>query len=328
MNVKITKYMSRIVGFLLILIAIISCKNESKVKSETLKIKVDLKVERFEQQFYTISETDLPMLKTAFPFMFPKSINDSVWIQKIKSEDEQFLFAESQRVFGDFEEVKSELTALFQQIKYRYPKFKEPTVITHISDLDFQYPVIYADSLLFISLDMYLGANNEVYYDFPKYLAQNFTKEHLIVDVSNEINNSFYRKLRSRTFLDRMINEGKFLYATDVNLPNVNGEIKIGYTKEKLNWAKQNEDDVWKYFIENELLFSNDASLNSRFIDVAPFSKFYLESDNDSPGRIGVWIGWQIVRSYMKNNDVALQELMTMKAEDIYKNSKYKPRRE
>ena len=124
-----------------------------------------------------------------------------------------------------------------------------------------------------------------------------------------------------------MINEGKFLYATDINLPMVSDELKIGYSKEKLNWAEQNENDVWKYFIENELLFSNDASLNSRFIDVAPFSKFYLESDNDSPGRIGVWIGWQIVRSYMKNNEVTLEQLMSMESESIYKKSKYKPKR-
>lgn len=319
--------MSRIVGFLLIMIAIISCKNDLSVNSEISKIKVDLKVERFEQQFYTTSESELTKLKVKFPFMFPIYVNDSIWIQKMNSEDEQFLFAESEKIFANFGSVIEELTSLFQHIKYNYPAFKEPTIITHISDLDFQYPVIYADSLLFISLDMYLGADNLVYNDFPKYLTQNYTKEHLIVDVSNELNNAFYQKLRPRTFLDKMINEGKFLYATDANLPEISDAVKIGYTQEKLNWAEQNEEDVWKYFVENDLLFSNDASLNSRFTDTAPFSKFYLESDNDSPGRIGVWVGWQIVRSYMKNNKTSIQQLMSMKTENIYKNSKYKPKR-
>ena len=55
--------------------------------------------------------------------------------------------------------------------------------------------------------------------------------------------------------------------------------------------------------------------------------KFYLESDNDSPGRIGVWIGWQIIKSYMKNNDVTLQKLMDTSPEIIYNKSKYKPRK-
>ena len=75
-------------------------------------------------------------------------------------------------------------------------------------------------------------------------------------------------------------------------------------------WAATNESQVWKYFIENKLLFSTDTKLNKRFLDVAPFSKFYRSEDNLSPGRIGAWIGWQIVRSYMKHNDVSLQKLV------------------
>ena len=75
------------------------------------------------------------------------------------------------------------------------------------------------------------------------------------------------------------------------------------------------------------MLYSSDSDLDARFINVAPFSKFYQASDGDSPGRIGVWIGWQIVRSYMRNNDVTLQELIAVSPEDIYKKSKYKPRK-
>ena len=79
--------------------------------------------------------------------------------------------------------------------------------------------------------------------------------------------------------------------------------------------------------IENDLLYSTDTQLNKRFIENAPFSKFYLSEDTKSPGRIGQWIGWQIVRSYMVNNDVSLQDLLSMNEEEIFKNSKYKPRK-
>jgi len=319
--------MARISSFLAVLILLIGCKTETEINSEIRNIELNFKVNRFEQKFYTASEIDLPSIKKEYPFMFPKSENDTVWIQKMTNKDEQFLFQESERVFGDFNDTEKELKLLFQHIKHRYSTFKIPKIITHISDIDYQYPVIYADSLLFIGLDMYLGKDNEVYNDFPKYLSQNYTKEHLIVDVSNEINYRFYPQLKSRTFLDKMINQGKYLYLSDLNLPEVSDYLKIGYTKNKLEWAEQNEVDVWKYFIENELLFSNDTKLNSRFIDVAPFSKFYQQSDNDSPGRIGVWIGWQIVRSYMKNNDVTLQQFMSTTPEDIFKKSKYKPRK-
>ena len=234
---------------------------------------------------------------------------------------------ESQKIFGDFKNEHEGLEQLFKYVKYYNPKFKAPNVITHISDIDYQYPVIYADSLLFISLDMYLGADNIVYEGFPQYLSQNYKKERLTVDVANDIIVNSYPKINTRMFLNRMIEEGKRVYLLDRFLPDVSDDLKIGYSETKLAWAQNNEINVWKYFIENEILYSNDSNLNKRFIDTSPFSKFYQEADQDSPGRIGVWIGWQIVRSYMENNDVDLQQLLITNPEDVFKNSKYKPRR-
>ncbi len=318
--------MARIFGFLLILVLISSCENESKKTVDVSDVEIDFTVDRFERKFYNTSEENFDTLKTAYAFMLSNQ-HDSVWLNKIKKEDERYLFKESEQLFEDFLEVKEDLTSLFKHIKYYNPKFREPKVITHISDLDFKYPVIYSDSLLFISLDMYLGKDNIVYRSFPNYLSENYKKDRIVVDVAKDIINQSYRKLKSRIFLYRMINEGKFMYLLDSYLPSISDDLKIGYSSEKLAFAEQNEIDIWKYYIENELLYSNDTDLNKRFIENAPFSKFYLESDQETPGRIGVWIGWQIVRSYMKNNDVTLQQLLTKKPEEIYKKSKYKPRR-
>jgi len=319
--------MARTLSFLLVLMLFFGCENDSKNKIDVSNIKVDFKVDRFEKKFYSSSEKDFPKLKKMYAFMLG-NVADSVSLKRINNEDEQFLFEESKRVFGDFTNEKKELKKLFQHIKYYNPKFKAPKVITYISDLDYEYPVIYADSLLFISLDMYLGKNNIVYKSFPSYLSENYKKERIVVDVANDIINQSYPKFRGeRTFLDKMINQGKYMYLLDVFLPDVSDELKMGYSKEKLEWTQANESDVWKYFIEKELLYDSNSKLNTRFIDNAPFSKFYLESDKDSPGKIGVWVGWQIVRSYMKNNDVTLQQLLAEKPEEIYKKSKYKPRR-
>ena len=79
--------------------------------------------------------------------------------------------------------------------------------------------------------------------------------------------------------------------------------------------------------MEEQLLYSTDIRLPSRFINSAPFSKFYLEIDNETPGRVGTWVGWQIVRSFMKNNDVNLQQLLQMDPIEIFQNSKYKPKK-
>jgi hypothetical protein len=99
----------------------------------------------------------------------------------------------------------------------------------------------------------------------------------------------------------------------------------MGYTPKEISWCEENESYIWRYFLENELLYSNELKLNSRFIAPAPFSKFYLEIDNESPGQVGAWIGWQIVRSYAKNNDVPVAKLLELNAKELFKKSKYKP---
>jgi uncharacterized protein YjaZ len=84
---------------------------------------------------------------------------------------------------------------------------------------------------------------------------------------------------------------------------------------------------MWRFFIEEKLLYDTDAKLSQRFISPSPFSKFGLISDNETPGRIGAWFGLQIVRSFMKNNDIPMQEMMAMDAAAIFQKSKYKPKK-
>ena len=124
-----------------------------------------------------------------------------------------------------------------------------------------------------------------------------------------------------------MIFEGKKMYLLDLYLPTISNQEKIGYSSDKFNWAKANEQQIWMYFIDRKILFSTDFNLNARFLENGPFSKFYMEQDNLSPGKIGVWLGWQIVRSFMEKNDVSLQELLKMNEDEIFKKSNYKPKK-
>ena len=130
-----------------------------------------------------------------------------------------------------------------------------------------------------------------------------------------------------KTLLSQMVYAGKELYLKDVLLPEHTDADKIGYTPEQIKWCQENEGYMWRYFIEEKLLYNADSKLPNRFINVAPFSKFYLEIDNESPGRVGTWVGWQIVRSFMKNNEVSLPQLLQMDATEIFNKSKYKPQK-
>ena len=101
----------------------------------------------------------------------------------------------------------------------------------------------------------------------------------------------------------------------------------MGYSDDQYEWAQANEDPIWRYFIERELLYDTDRELGRRFIDDAPFSKFRLELDRESPGRIGRYMGWRIVEAYASNQDTGLQELLVLPAKTLFMQSKFKPRK-
>jgi hypothetical protein len=192
--------------------------------------------------------------------------------------------------------------------------------------MDYNSKAIYANDKLIIALELYLGKDVK-FYTFPEYLRQNFEERQMMPDI---VTSYALRKIpppSEKTLLAEMIYYGKELFLKDLVLPNHTDAEKIGYLPQQQSWCQENESYIWRFFIEEDLLFSSDTKLQTRFINVAPFSKFYLEIDNESPGRVGQWIGWQIVRSFMENNEVSLQDMLKMDAKEIFEKSKYKPKK-
>jgi hypothetical protein len=192
--------------------------------------------------------------------------------------------------------------------------------------MDYDTKAIYADSLLIVSLELYLGKNHK-FYQFPNYLKENFEERQIAPDVVSSFASRKISAVTDKELLSQMIYYGKQLYLKDLLLPDYTDAEKIGYTEPQITWCKENESYMWRYFIEREMLYSNEQKLISRFINPAPFSKFYLEIDNDSPGRVGAWIGWQIVRSYAKNNDMPIADLLKVDPKELFEKSKYKPKK-
>lgn len=319
--------MNRILMGLLILFLGISCTTENETAKAIESIDLTVEVDRFDLKFYASKPNTLSALKQAYPYLFPVQNHDSIWINRINNSEERELFQKAQKVFGDFSKQQTELEDLFKHITYYHMGFKPPKIMTLISDLDYESRVMYADSLLFISLDLFLGKKSEVYHDFPAYLSENFDPAVMTVAVAKTIVDDVFQFGRNRQFIAAMIQEGKKMYLLDLYLPNSSDSQKIGYSEDKQKWVLENQAFIWTYFIENKLLYSTDTNLHSRFIDRAPFSKFYMDFDRESPGSVGVWVGWQIVRSFMQNNNVTLQQLLQNNAEEIFKKSKYKPKK-
>ncbi|MCF6295952.1 MAG: gliding motility lipoprotein GldB [Flavobacteriaceae bacterium] len=314
---------------LLIIIVLISlafsCETESKLEKEIAKIDITVNVERFDKLFAEVTPKNLPELKSDYPFMFSKRYNDSVWIARINDTLQQQLNTEVAKAFPDESLFEDDIESLFQHLKYYFKAFKTPRIITVTSDVDYRNKTIVTDTIVLIALDTYLGQDHEFYVGIQNFIKQNFRSSQIVSDLATQYAQQQVYQPKRKSLLDEMIYFGKVLYFKDVMIPFKSDEEKIGYTKEQLDWALDNESYIWRYFVERELLFDTNPKLLERFINPAPFSKFNLELDTESPGRLGQYIGWQIVRAYMKNNDVDLQQMLNANAEDIFNKSKFKP---
>lgn len=320
--------MKYLISLFLIVIIAMSCKKESKVASEIAEMDVDFVVERFDLAFAEASPEDLSKLKDAFPFMFSVKYQDSFWINKMQDTLQRELYAETKKQFVDFQKEKEEITKLFQHLKYYFPDFSVPRVVTSTSSVDYRNKVIVTDTITLISLDTYLGADHFFYEGLQNFIGEDLNREQLVVDMASKYAERYSFQAKRRTLLDEFIYAGKQLYFKDKVIPFKTDAEKISYTQEELDWAMANEAFIWRYFVERELLFSTDSKLPNRFINAAPFSKFYLEEiDNESPDRIGQYIGWQIVKAYMEKNNVSFNELLGKSTKEIFNKANFKPRK-
>ena len=232
--------MKKIWTLFLLLAFLTSCDHKSKIEKEVEEIPINIKVERFDKIFYESPVENLQNVKNKYPYFFPSQTPDSVWVNKIKNPLYRELYSEVQKKYSNFEKVNSDLESLFQHIKFYFPNIKTPKVITLISEMDYQNKVIYTDSLVLISLDLYLGKNHK-FYEFPEYLKQNFEQNQIMPDIVTSFS---VRKIpfgSNRNLLSYMIYAGKQLYLKDILLPQSTDANKIGYTPEQITWCQENE---------------------------------------------------------------------------------------
>ncbi len=226
--------------------------------------------------------------------------------------------------FGDFEEEKERFIDIFKHMKYHFPDAPMPEkIITYNSA--FNYGVVSTDTKIGLGLEMYLGLENPIVerLGFPMYMKEKMDKEYLPVDVAHSwMITNVMGEDKGETFLSSMIYYGKLRYFLDAMMPDLPDHTKLRYTQDEFDWCLASEFNVWQYIMDMNWLYSTDIKIKIRFFEEAP-ETVGIEG---SPGRMGQFMGWQMVRTYMENHpEVTLEDLMNEKNEaKILK--EYKPK--
>lgn len=302
-----------------------------------------LKIQRFDKDFhsylanpteeqYTILRTKYPNFLKAFgvvtvnlqdeeldnPVLF-KQLMEPYFSNAALSK----IYADALTLFSDLSTYELELTKANDLIKTYFIGKELPGLSIHVSG--FKANTIVLDSIISVSTDKYLGKDHSGYKTFfesyqtiqmqPKYIVRDFLKAWLMSE--------FRETNQRKNLLSEVIYQGKILYALNELLPEWDESDILGYTEQQQEWCEEHAKDIWKMTIDHNYLFNSDSQVIQKYMEDAPYTAII---STESPGRVGLWLGLQIIKNYAKNTGHDLQSILLENNNQLLlKSAKYNP---
>ena len=239
------------------------------------------------------------------------------------------LYREVKNAYPDLTEVGNIVGTVYRYFNYYYSEIDLPEhVYTCVSGVDPESPsIMFFDDGLVISLDWYL--DGDAIYErigMPRYRAERTCRLGIARDLAQQLHQTYICQGRKQTnLLEEMIDAGKMYYFMEAMYPSIPDEVLFGYTKRQLDWAVENEGNLWADIVGNQRLYATEYDLFRTFFADGPFTNEY---SHEAPPRLGEFLGLHIVRSYMGSHDVRLQDLMKdTDLQGIFQESGYKPKK-
>lgn len=313
---------------LLVSVFLFSCGKQNRFQIDTNENRVEVKIKRFDFDLIQLDTLNLSAsvdgLLQKYPEFLPlflenmtnSVVNDRDSMGKILSDFVNYPLVKEVnqkvlKVHSDVSSVENDVSDAFTYIRHYFPNLTLPELYFYVSGLNVPMIMNQNRGIFGVGTDFYLGVDFEPYKELVyDYMLPNMASERLPIDiVSAVIFSNFSFDAQQNRLLENMLFRGKGLYLLSTFLPRSFNEI-IGYSEEQGKWAETNEKEIWKTMVAQKDLFSSDQQLIRKYMQEAPFT---TPISHESPGRLGEWIGFRIVESYMnKNKNVSLLELMQM----------------
>ncbi|WP_114751200.1 gliding motility lipoprotein GldB [Pleomorphovibrio marinus] len=324
-----------------VLIAVMAfqgCKKADKdcrIPAEYLDSEISVSIERLEIPFFENLDLErvVELLET-----YPEFADQYLMMGDFESKEElageivtihqnegmQELYEEVKNHFDEITKIEQDLQLAFQAIHFHYPDFVPPKVYTYVSG--FSSDLFITEDIIVIGLDYFLPPDHRFQPpEIPVYIAKRYEENHLVPTLITALSSKYNQTdLKDNSLLAEMIFYGKSYHFTKTMMPCTPDEYIIGYSSSEITASYANEEMIWAHFIENELLFETNPFEIRKYTGEAPFTD---EISPDAPGRLGRWIGWNIVDDYREQNAMSLPELMSQpSAREIFRQSGYRPR--
>ncbi len=336
--------MNKFTWLLVVLLLAASCSPKKKIP-DVSGIKVSLNIERFDQDFFAIDTSHLTRSLDRLQEKYPVFLNDFLYnimamppqedslkaALKLFYHDYKKVYDSAQLKFPNFSPISKQIERGFRFVKYYFPDYKLPqNVILFIGPIE-GYGNVLTSSGLAVGLQLYLGKNFPAYQTdyiqsvYPPYQSARFEPAYIPVNCLRNILEDIYPgRGNGKPLIEQMIEEGKRMYLLDAFLPDTPDTLKTGYTGKQLDGCYKNEALIWNYFVENNLLFITDPMQTRDYVSDGPKTEALGDA---SPGNIGRFVGWQIVKKWMgMDAKRTLTDLINTPAKTIFEEAAYKPR--
>ncbi len=324
------KFFRNITIAFVLIFAISSCKKDDKkdwnvnipAATQTLEI-TDISKELYDPNLA------LSDFKSKYPW-FQGTVSDADFEVSRKDPEEIKVYKDAISKI-DLSKLKTELSTLFQHVQYYYPEYKIPKIYLYSSVMQGSTDPVFVqleNNFLFIDVTGFMGENSPHYKGLEQYFRNSMNPVNIVPKVAQVLAEQFVPyQPQHQKFLDQIVYQGKILTVKNAFIPDFPDYLKLNYTQKQYEWAVENEVNIWDYFVENDLLYSDDARLVDRFIVPGPFSKFYTEIDNESSPQIGIFVGWQICKKYFSEKpETQLQDFLKLDAQTLFNEAQYRPK--
>jgi hypothetical protein len=334
--------------FLVVCLGLASCGSADKPDVSGVDVG-KVHIERFDTAFFHLDSTaivpGLRRLSRQYPYFTADFVGNILGVGEPLSDTSQVAFDAARQFlvtylgvsdsleqkFGRLDWLEKELQNGFRYVKYYFPQYKlPPKVVAFIGPFDGPGVAITTYTLA-IGLQSYAGRDFPFYLTprgqdlYPRYVSRRFEPEYIEANCMNAIaQDIFPDSSDNRPLIEQMIIKGRYFWLAGKLLPDTPDSIRTGYTKAQLDWCAGNEAAIWNFFLQGTDLYTVDPDIIKNYIGEGPKT---LGMPDASPGNIGAWVGWQIVKKFAaEHKDMAPAQLMTMPVRMLFDQAKYKPR--
>ncbi|HOY27684.1 MAG TPA: hypothetical protein PLR96_01840 [Flavobacteriales bacterium] len=230
-------------------------------------------------------------------------------------------------VLGDLEPQRQDFEAAFKRLKVLFPDSLTPRIVAFNSG--FNYGIFPTDSVLGVGVEWFIGKDHPVIgylapESFPQYVKDRMRPEMLVPSaVKGWLLVHYTRDIRAEDLLTNLVETGKVLFLLDALLPGTDPALKFAFSKEQLAWCEAHEYDIWKDLVAKDELYSKKLEDIGRWMNDGPFTNGL---PRESPGHLGEWLGYRMVKAYMEDNpDLSIPQLLALDDPRVILKT-YKPR--